>query len=116
MPTIYGDGEQTRDFVNVSDAVDALITSMNAKPTGFRCYNVASGTWITINSLLQTLCSLTGTLFDPKYEGEQVGDLRHSQANIASIRADLNFSPRVNLKSGLTQLIDEFGERKKTAL
>lgn len=100
--TIYGDGEQTRDFVNVRDVVQANIRS--AKTTGLSgAFNIGSGTRITINKLIEMLRDASG--IDPKvsHGAPRPGDVRHSLADISAARAGFGFAPSCGLDEGLKE-------------
>lgn len=104
--TIYGDGEQTRDFIFVQDIVAAnvfLATQSNA--TGV--FNVAGGQKITINELAQNICALTGSKSEIQYAPARVGDVKHSLAAIDKLRAT-GFAPASDFTGGLKATIDFF--------
>src|SRR5436190_2734429 len=93
IPKIYGDGEQTRDFVYVGDIVQANLKAMLADYSGFRVFNVGSGRQTTLNQLLSQLKELTGSPVAPIYAEARVGDIRHSLADISRIQKDLAYAP-----------------------
>jgi len=104
-PVVYGDGEQTRDFVYVDDVVAANILA--SRYDGDRTvFNVGRGSRTTINELLDQLQSVIGTECEPVYERERPGDLRHSEADIAAARESLDFEPTVSLREGLDRTVD----------
>jgi len=105
-PTIYGDGEQTRDFINVKDVVDANMLAMEKKCAG-ELFNVATGSQLTINKLLKTLQTVTKkTQIKPVYAKPRTSDIRNSCGDISKAKEILGFKPRVSLKDGLLELID----------
>ena len=106
-PTIYGDGMQTRDFVNVADIVQANILAMRAGSEAVgEVFNVASGESVTIRQLLNTLVQITGRVdLDWKFVPARAGDVRNGRADIAKAKRVLGFSPSVSLKNGLTELV-----------
>ncbi len=106
QPVIYGDGEQTRDFVYVEDVVEANMKAVQMKLNGPQLFNVATGTPTSLNKLLKTLCAIRGIAFEPVYEEERSGDIKHSVAEIAKIRNGLKWEPKVALEEGLRKLID----------
>lgn len=106
QPTIYGDGEQTRDFVFVADVVEANIRAATAPAAAGRAINVATGSTITVNAMLQVLCKLQGQAFGPEYGEAREGDIRHSRADISAARELLGWEPRVGFEDGLQQLLD----------
>jgi UDP-N-acetylglucosamine/UDP-N-acetyl-alpha-D-glucosaminouronate 4-epimerase len=100
-PTIYGDGEQTRDFTYVANVVDGVLRACHAAGVGGRTINVATGGRISLNELLRTLCELTGTDVRAHHEEARAGDVKHSQADIGLARALLGYAPTVELREGL---------------
>jgi nucleoside-diphosphate-sugar epimerase len=100
--TIYGDGEQTRDFTFVSDIVSANVAAAERGIPG-RVYNVAGGSRVTLNHALDLIGRVTGKAVTIHREPEKKGDMRHTYADISLARRDLNFTPRVSLESGLEQ-------------
>jgi UDP-glucose 4-epimerase len=105
-PTIYGDGEQTRDFVYVADVVEANIRAAQAPAAAGQAINIATGSTITINELLRAVCRLREQPFDPEYQAAREGDIRHSRADISRARDLLGWSPRVDFETGLQRLFE----------
>ncbi|MGA2174665.1 MAG: NAD-dependent epimerase/dehydratase family protein [Verrucomicrobiota bacterium] len=104
--TIYGDGEQTRDFVFVKDVVAAnIFFATQSKVSGV--FNVAYGQQMTINHLANTICRLTGSRSEIKYAAERLGDVKHSVASVRKLR-DAGFAPLSNFEDGLRATIDFF--------
>jgi UDP-glucose 4-epimerase len=106
QPTIFGDGEQTRDFVFVSDVVEANIRAATAPGAAGKAINIARGGKLSINALLKTICDLKGQPFEPQYQPERQGDIRHSRADISAAREYLNWQPVVAFEDGLRQLFE----------
>jgi len=106
QPNIFGDGEQTRDFVYVADVVEANIRAATAPAAAGKAINVATGSTITINELLHTVCRIQGAPFDPGYLPAREGDIRHSCADIALARTLLDWAPRVDFETGLRKLFE----------
>lgn len=105
--TIYGDGEQTRDFVNVKDVVIAnyLAATIDVEAG---VYNLGSGHSITINELASTMQKLAKTNSIIKYEPQRPADVRHCNANTSKIYNELGFSASVELMDGLIEYLDWF--------
>ncbi len=107
-PVIYGDGEQSRDFIHVNDVVNA-VTRILETPNGTNgTYNLGSGKATTINELaliLQRL--LEDGEFRPVYALARPGDIRHSQADIGKARREFGFEPETRLNDGLKKLVSE---------
>ncbi|HUT42469.1 MAG TPA: SDR family oxidoreductase [Gammaproteobacteria bacterium] len=106
QPSIYGDGEQTRDFVYVADVVEANIRAARAPAAAGQTINVATGSTITINELLRTVCRIQGQSFDPVYQPARDGDIRHSCADISRAGTLLDWAPRVDFETGLRKLFE----------
>lgn len=105
IPTIYGDGEQTRDFVFVSDVVEANIKAVTEKNCAGQFFNIATGNKITLNDLLKILSDIYQIEFNARYEEARRGDIKQSYADIAKAKSYLNWTSRVDLKQGLSELI-----------
>jgi nucleoside-diphosphate-sugar epimerase len=94
----YGDGEQTRDFTFVADAVEANVLAMKEGAVGV--YNIGGGSRVTVNQVLHTLGELAGAVrIDPR--PEQPGDVRHTWADTTRAQETLGYAPRVSLSVGL---------------
>ena len=106
-PIIYGDGEQTRDFVNVQDVVEATVLSLNRKSAVGEELNIATGEPTTINRLAEILLNITGkTDLKPKHTDPRPGDIRQSYADISKAKKLLGYVPKTPLKEGLTKLVE----------
>ena len=104
QPTIYGDGEQTRDFVFVSDVVEANIRAAASATSPGSAINIATGSTLSINELLRTICHIQGQPFAPRYQPGRQGDIRHSRADISLARELLDWEPVVEFETGLREL------------
>lgn len=100
--TMYGDGEQTRDFTFVADIVAANIAAAAQGRPG-NVYNIGGGARVTLNHVLDLIRGVTGKTIEVRREPEQKGDMRHTYADTSAARRDLDFSPRVTLENGLDQ-------------
>jgi nucleoside-diphosphate-sugar epimerase len=98
--TVYGDGEQTRDFTFVSDAVNANVLGAADGVPG-RVYNIGGGSRVSVNYALEIIGRVTGRQPIVKVEPPQKGDMRHTYADTSLARADLKFIPTVGLEDGL---------------
>ena len=105
-PIIYGDGEQTRDFIFVADVVRANIRAMESEASGI--FNVAGGSRISLNQLAGSLSGITGIHHRPVYEPPRPGDVRDSLADISRARDAFGFSPRYTLEAGLRETVAWF--------
>ena len=106
-PAIYGDGEQTRDFIYVSDVVEANMKAILTKGAEGEVYNIATGEHETLNELLKILCDISGRNFYPDYKGVRDGDKKDSYANVSKAKNTMGFSSTVQLKNGLKRLFAE---------
>jgi UDP-glucose 4-epimerase len=98
--TVFGDGEQTRDFTYVDDIVAATVAAAERGVPG-RVYNVGGGSRVSISEALRTIGRLSGRQMRLIASGAQRGDMRHTYADTSLARADLGFAPRVGLAEGL---------------
>jgi nucleoside-diphosphate-sugar epimerase len=99
--TLYGDGEQTRDFTFVTDAVSATVAAATQGIPG-RVYNIGGGSRVSINDVLELVGRVAGRRPLITVDPAQKGDMRHTYADTSLARADLGFSPAVGLEEGLT--------------
>ena len=100
--TLFGDGEQTRDFTFVGDIVAANIAAANQGRPG-AVYNIGGGSRVSMNEVLALIQKVTGKAVKVQREPEQKGDMRHTYADTSAARRDLDFRPRVALENGLDQ-------------
>jgi len=98
--TVYGDGEQTRDFTFVRDAVEANVAAAERGIPG-RVYNIGGGSRVSVNDVLEMLGRVTGRKPIVSRQPEQQGDMRHTYAETALARTELGFAPVVGLEEGL---------------
>ncbi len=98
--TLYGDGEQTRDFTFVTDAVAATVAAGDQGELGF-AYNVGGGSRVSVNQLFEIIGRIHGQPLQIRREDQQKGDMRDTFADTTRARADLGFSPKVSLEQGL---------------
>lgn len=102
-PTINGDGEHSRDFTFVANAVQANVQALfttNAKAVN-QVYNIAVGEQTTLNQLLETIKEIAGSDLAPLYGPERKGDVRHSLADVSKAKELLSYQPTVSIKEGL---------------
>ena len=110
-PTIFGDGEQSRDFVFIDNVVHAnLLAARQPHPLGGGVFNVACGDRIRVRELAVAMAKA----FDrphlrPRFEEERPGDVKHSQADITAIRATLGYEPVVDFHAGLRETVAWYG-------
>ncbi len=102
-PIIYGDGEQTRDFIFVADVVRANIQAMESDASGV--FNIAGGSRLSLNQLAGSLSAITDIHHRPVYEPPRSGDVRDSLADISRAHDAFGFSPRCTLDEGLRETV-----------
>ncbi len=102
--TIFGDGEQTRDFINVRDVVQANLKAANSRGVS-GAFNLGSGTRISINGLVRELAGLADGGVDVRYGPPRPGDVRDSLADISRAQEALGFTPAVSLPQGLPEYV-----------
>lgn len=106
-PTIFGDGNQTRDFTYVANVVRANLLACEAGPDALgEVFNVGCGERISVNDLWHRIRTLVGTEVDARYEPTRAGDVRDSLASLDRIRAVLNYEPVVDVQEGLARLVE----------
>ena len=98
--TLYGDGEQTRDFTYVADAVAATIGAGDRGVPG-RAYNVGGGSRVSMNQVIEIIGRIAGRPLEVRREAAQKGDMRDTYADTSLARADLGFAPSVSLEQGI---------------
>ncbi len=104
-PVVYGDGEQTRDFVSVHDVVSANLLAATVAGASGETINVGSGKAVSINETIALLQRLIGTDLPVRHEPARAGDIRHSLADIGRAREVLGFEPAVPFATGLERLL-----------
>ena len=106
-PTIYGDGEQSRDFTYIDNNVNAnlLAATAPAEKVAGRVFNIATGSQITLNDTVKILRKLTGYSGEVKYGPERAGDIRHSYADISAAKSALGYTPTVDFEAGLSKTV-----------
>jgi UDP-glucose 4-epimerase len=105
-PTIFGDGQQSRDFTYVSDVVQALTRAAKVPNISGNVYNVGAGRRISLLDLVAALNRLLGTNFTAKHAPERAGDIRHSRAEISRTKKDLGYEPAVDFEEGLRETLN----------
>jgi UDP-glucose 4-epimerase len=114
-PVVFGDGEQTRDFTFVDNAVHANLLACEAPNVAGKVFNVGCGDRISLNQVLQTLQKIADKTLETKYEPPRDGDIRDSQADISQARAFLGYDPKVAFEEGLKLTYDWYRESQLKA-
>ncbi len=105
-PTIYGDGEQSRDFTYIDNIVDANLLAARAKRTQGEVVNIACGQAVTVNEIIDMINNLLGKNVKPQYADPRPGDVKHSLADITAAKNLIDFKPKVSFNDGLRLAID----------
>jgi nucleoside-diphosphate-sugar epimerase len=111
-PTIFGDGEQSRDFTYVDNAVAATLLACTAPEASGKVLNVAVGERVTLNQVFGALRKITGANVEPVYGPPRPGDILHSLAGICEARAVLGYEPTVLLEEGLHRTVAWYKENR----
>ena len=106
QPVVFGDGEQTRDFTYVENAVLANLVACEAPNASGKVFNVGVGGRISLNEVLRELGKITGKTVEVKYDAPRDGDIRDSQADISQARETLGYEPQVTFEEGLRRTFE----------
>ena len=106
-PTIFGDGEQTRDFVYVADVVRANLLAVETEQAAGQVFNIGTGYQVSINQLFESLCGILGCDVQPNYAPPRVGDIVHSLSNPDRAKKILGWQSEVSLEEGLRHLVTD---------
>ena len=109
-PTIFGDGEQSRDFTHISNVIEANLLASEAPGAPGQAFNVGSGQPHTLNELVETLNRLVGTDLAPSYTDLRAGDVKHSWADVSHAAEVMGYRPQVGFEEGLTLTIESYVE------
>jgi len=108
QPTVYGDGEQSRDFTYVDNVVYGNLLAVEAEDAPGKVMNLACGGQLSLNQLLALLRDITGSDVEAVYTDPRPGDVRHSRADITLSEQVLNYKTQVSLEEGLRRTVDYF--------
>src|ERR1700687_4809011 len=103
QPVVFGDGEQTRDFTYVENAVQANLLACEAPSVSGKVFNVGVGGRVSLNEVVRVLGKISGKTLETKYEPPRDGDIRDSQADISQARELLGYEPQVSFEEGLSR-------------
>lgn len=115
QPTVFGDGEQSRDFTYVSNVVEAVLAVCEQDKISSGEYNLACGGQYTLNTLLQRLCGMLGKDIKARYTDFRAGDVRHSYADVSRLENDFGIKPRVSFEEGLEKTIAHYKQKQLVA-
>ncbi len=112
-PTIFEDGRQSRDFVHVSDIVQANLLAMDKDGADYRAVNIGTGRATSINQIARILAAGLGKSIEPEIVGKyREGDVRHGVADISKARKYLGYEPKVSLEDGFAELLEWLGSQR----
>jgi len=114
--TVFGDGEQSRDFTYVDNAVAANLLACEAPNVSGKVFNIGTGGRVTLNETISLLNKLAGTSLETKFEPARDGDIRDSQADITEASDLLKYTPSVSFEEGLRRTLDWYREAQTKAL
>jgi len=111
-PIICGDGEQTRDFINVKDVVEANMLALSKRKAVGEVFNISTGEATTINKLTETIQKIMDkTSLKPVHAEPRPGDIKHSYGDITKARRNLEYEPKVQLEKGLSELVKWYSKQ-----
>jgi len=114
-PLVFGDGEQTRDFTYVENAVQANLLACEAPNVSGKVFNVGVGGRVSLNAVLRELAKITGKSLEAKYDPPRDGDIRDSQADISQAKEFLAYDPQVTFEAGLARTFEWYRETQTRA-
>jgi nucleoside-diphosphate-sugar epimerase len=109
-PTVFGDGQQSRDFTYVDNVVEANLLAGRASHTAGEVLNVACGQAVTVNDVIGAINELLGKNIEPVYTDPRPGDVKHSLADITLAERTINYKPTIQFRQGLQMSIDWYRE------
>ncbi len=104
-PTVYGDGEQTRDFTYIDNVIHANLLAARAKSVSGQVVNIACGQRISVNQIIGLINQILGRNVPIKYQPTRAGDVKHSLASIDQAKAVIGYQPVVLFEEGLHKAI-----------
>jgi nucleoside-diphosphate-sugar epimerase len=107
--TIYGDGEQSRDFTYVENVVDATMRAADAPEVNGRLLNVAASAPISVNELAESIGRIVGKPVEKSFAPTRPGDIRDSWADVSAAKQALSWEPSVDLEEGLRRTVEALG-------
>lgn len=108
--TIFGDGEQTRDFTYIEDVVEANLKLLETTNANGQVFNVGSGRRITLNEIFKTLQDITGNHTEPIFKDHVKGDAYHTLADISKAQKLFGYDPKTTIEEGLAKYVEWFKE------
>jgi UDP-glucose 4-epimerase len=113
---VYGDGNQTRDFVFVTDLAEGLVRAASAEGAGGEIFQLASGIETSVNDLISLLGAVSGRTPDVRYEAPRPGEIQRNYSLVDKAHARLGFEPKVALEAGLRATYEWFSTSRSEAV
>ncbi|MHC4876223.1 MAG: SDR family oxidoreductase [Planctomycetota bacterium] len=113
QPTIFGDGEQSRDFTYVGNVVEANLKAAHTAGVSGNVYNVGCGESLSLLDLLKEICQQLNVEFAPSFAAERPGDVKHSWADISATKRDLRYEGRIGWREGLKPTIEYYAAQAR---
>lgn len=110
-PTIFGDGEQSRDFTFVDNVVEANLLAANSSEGNGEVFNIACGGETSLNQFIDMLKEISGKDIKPKYEEARKGDVPHSKADISKAEKVFGYTPKIEIKEGIVKTFEWYAKR-----
>lgn len=111
-PIICGDGKQTRDFINVKDVVKANMLALSKQKAAGEVFNISTGEATTLNKLAETIQKIMDkTDLKPVHAEPRPGDIKHSYGDISKAKRNLEYTPKVQLEEGLSELVEWYSKQ-----
>ena len=110
QPTVYGDGEQSRDFTYIDNVVEANLLAAGVEHTSGEVLNIACGQAVTVNEVIKVINGVVGKKIEPIYAPLRAGDVKHSLADITLAKKTIGFEPKVSFEEGLRKAVDWYRE------
>ncbi|HUI07850.1 MAG TPA: NAD-dependent epimerase/dehydratase family protein, partial [Verrucomicrobiae bacterium] len=112
-PTVFGDGQQTRDFSHVENVVDANLAACTAPEEALgQAFNIACGGRVSLLELIQTINGVVGKRIAPRFEPVRPGDVRDSQADVTRAQKLLGWTPRVDFRAGIEKAVAWYQQQR----
>ena len=109
-PTIFGDGNQSRDFTYIENVINGILLAANAPEISGLTFNIATGKRIRVLDLVHQINEILGTQIQPIFDEPRPGDILHSLADISAAEDLLGYQPRIRFAEGLQQTVSWFAE------
>ena len=110
QPTIFGDGNQSRDFTYIENVIDGILLAANASEISGLTFNIATGKCVRVLDLVHHINEILDTQIQPIFDKPRPGDILHSLADISTAQNWMSYQPRISFTEGLRQTVSWFAE------